>query len=120
MCLERRDKHNGLRFSRPAFANRADAFGGFEFDRHLFNRERHCFSEGFANRKPVVFEFWPLANYGRIHVGDVKSGLPCEIAGMPQELKAVAAFPSRIGVGKVHADVARGNGAENRIGDGVG
>ena len=38
---------------------------------------------------------------------------------MPQELETVAAFPARIGVGEMHSDVSRRDGAENRVGDGV-
>src|ERR1035438_7775823 len=73
MCLERRGEDDGLGFGGSAFANRADTLRGFEFHRYAVEIERHCFSKGFADGKPVVFELWPLEDYGGIHVHDLKS-----------------------------------------------
>ena len=36
-----------------------------------------------------------------------------------QELEAVGAFPARIGIGKMHADVAESGRAQQCVGDGV-
>ena len=73
----------------------------------------------FANRQTVILELGSLQNYSGI---DVNNRVPLRLGqflGVAQEHQAVAALPSRIGIGKVHADIAQRGRAEDGVGNGM-
>ena len=70
-----------------------------------------------AHRRNVGGEPGRLGDHRRVNVADVVTLARSEVHCVPEQRAAVRAFPLRIGVGKVHAEVAERQRAENRIGN---
>ena len=122
--LSRYKQHDSLRFRREPLPHRPHALGRLKLNRNLRDIQTHCASERFANRQPVILQLRTLQNHGRIDMGNGKSLHRGQIANMLEELKAVGALPSRIGIRKMHPDIPLRdrpqNGVRNRMREDVG
>src|SRR5579884_134413 len=111
--------NDGLRLGRFAFAHRAHPLGGFEFHGDSIHGQFQGSRQGLADRSAVILQLGALQDYGGIDVGDVESLLADELGGVGQKPHAIGALPLRIGIGKMHSDIAQGGGAQQGVGDGV-
>lgn len=110
---------DGLGFAGLAFADGADFFGRLKFDADLIGFDFENSGDVGLDGVAVVLELGALEDDGGVDVGDGPAAFADEGGGVGEELLGRGAFPARIGVGEVHADVAEGEGAEEGIGEGV-
>src|SRR5579872_4068519 len=67
----------------------------------------------------MVLQLGTLEDHGGIHVDDLEPSGFRQLSGVAEEDETVAAFPTRVGVGEMHSDIAQCGRAQNGIGDGV-
>ncbi len=61
----------------------------------------------FADRQTVIFQLRPLQDHGGIYVYDPVARLPNQPGRMREKPSAIRAFPLRVGIREVHADIAQ-------------
>ena len=64
----------------------------------------------------MIFQLWFLKDNGRIDINDFETRFARQRRRMLQEHDARRTFPTRIGIGEMHPDVAQCGGAEHGIG----
>lgn len=89
-----------------AAADRIYAFVGFGFQVDSVGRDTERFCQSFAHFGEMRAEFGALENYNDVDMVDSEQVLIEKLAGVFEKEQAVGAFPLRIGVGEMCADVA--------------
>src|SRR2546429_4908060 len=103
-----------------AAANGVHAFVGFGFEVDLFGGNAKSFGKRLAHLRKVRAELW---FFGEDHRGDMldrKFFLREQLWGVLQKEQAVRAFPFRIAVREMWADVAESRRAEQSVAERVG
>jgi len=80
-----------------------------------FKESRKIGANGVSDR----FEFGSLGDDGAVEIDDAEAGVVDASDGFAEEVGRVAAVVGGVVVGEQLADVALGDGAEQRVGDGV-
>ncbi len=89
-----------------AFAGWSHFFSSLKLDRDALDVEFQGRSQLTANVVAEVFKLGPFQDDDRIHVDDGVAAAARQIACMGQKQQASGALPARVGIGKVHADIA--------------
>ena len=97
---------DGLRFGGKSFADWADLFGGFEFDRNVVDGELQGFGEFVADGLAMIGQLDFFEDDGGIDIDELEAGVAGQFLGVGEKMEAVAVFPLGVGIGEMHADVA--------------
>ena len=98
---------------------RAYTLGGLGFDSYAVGWNVEQFGHTRADLVRVRSDLRRGENQRRVYVSDLKSRRCHTSKGLGQKYRRVGAFPSRIRRRKQSADIGPGNGAEQRVRNGV-
>ena len=95
------------------------AFGGFCFEADAIGGDAEQLGDTGADRRGVRSDLRSGEDEAGVEVSDGVAGIVHASQGFAQEDDRIRAFPSGVRRREKRADVGRGHGTEQRVGDGV-
>jgi len=114
-------RHQGHGLGGDAFSPpwEPEFFGRGSLDADLTDLDAQGLRDVGAHRFDMRTDAGTLANHRTLDIADFVTRFADDFPHTLQQLQGVGTFPSFVGVGEVHADVARADRTEKRIGDRV-